>query len=124
MKAVATCQSYTLIKKRLRNHTIITGGTVSGYYFLHHGVSLGMSSFIGAASSVAYVQLLANYVDNVESLGFQKQLLVPGCMALGEFLWNTYSGSAIELDYLTTIVGFFAYKLALFGFLFDEIIKE
>lgn len=124
MKAVATCHSYTLIKRRLRNHTIITGGTVSGYYFLNHGVSLGVSSFIGAASSVAYVQMLANYVDNVESSGFQKQLLVPGCMALGEFLWNTYSGTAIELDYLTTIVGFFAYKLALFGFLFDEIVKE
>ena len=44
-------------------------------------------------------------------------------MTLGEFLWNTYSGSTIELDYLTTVVGFFAYKLALFGFVFD-VIKE
>ena len=109
------------VKKRLRNHTIITGGAVSSYYFLSHGTSLGLSSFIGAASSVAYVQLLSHYVENIESTRFQKQLLVPVTMTLGEFLWNTYSGSTIELDYLTTIVGFFAYKLALFGFVFDVI---
>ena len=111
------------VKKRLRNHTIITGGSVSSYYFLSHGTSLGLSSFIEAASSVAYIHLLSHYVENIESSRFQKQLLVPVSMTLGEFLWNTYSGSAIELDYLTTIVGFFAYKLALFGFVFD-VIKE
>lgn len=109
------------VKKRLRNHTIITGGSVSSYYFLSHGISLGVSSFIGAASSVAYVHLLSNYVENIESTRFQKQLLVPVTMTLGEFLWNNYSGSVIELDYLTTVVGFFAYKLALFGFVFDVI---
>lgn len=111
------------VKKRLRNHTIITGGSVSSYYFLSHGTSLGVSSFIGAVSSVAYVHLLSKYVENIESARFQKQLLVPVTMTLGEFLWNTYSGSTIELDYLTTVVGFFAYKLALFGFVFD-VIKE
>lgn len=109
------------VKKRLRNHTIITGGSVSGYYFLSHGTSLGLSSFIGAVSSVAYIHLLSNYVENIESTRFQKQLLVPVTMTLGEFIWNTYSGSTIELDYLTTVVGFFAYKLALFGFVFDVI---
>jgi hypothetical protein len=109
------------VKKRLRNHTIITGGSVSSYYFLSHGISLGLSSFIGAASSVAYVHLLSQYVENIESARFQKQLLVPVTMTIGEFLWNTYSGSTIELDYLTTVVGFFAYKLALFGFVLDVI---
>tara|TARA_Y100000389_G_C17471252_1_gene531297 strand:- start:3450 stop:3872 length:423 start_codon:yes stop_codon:yes gene_type:complete len=109
------------VKKRLRNHTIITGGTVSSYYFISHGISLGLSSFIGAASSVAYVHLLSTYVENIESAKFQKQLLVPVSMTLTECLWNNYSGSVIELDYLTTIVGFFAYKLALFGFVFDVI---
>ena len=111
------------VKKRLKNHTIITGGSVSSYYFLSHGISLGLSSFVGAASSVAYVHLLSNYVENIESARFQKQLLIPVGMTLSEFIWNNYSGSAIELDYLTTLVGFFAYKLALFGFVFD-VIKE
>lgn len=111
----------TQVKKRLLNHTIITGSSVSGYYFLSHGVSLGLSSFVGAISSVAYVHMLSNYVENIESTGFQKQLLVPVSMTLAEFLWNNYSGSTIEIDYLTSIVGFFAYKMALFGFVYDVI---
>lgn len=122
-KSVTCHHGLTHVKKRLRNHTIITGGSVSSYYFFNHGISLGLSSFVGAASSVAYVHLLSNYVENIESARFQKQLMVPVGMTLGEFLWNHYSGSVIELDYLTTVVGFFAYKIALFGFVFD-VIKE
>jgi hypothetical protein len=115
------CMSLGQVKRRLRNHTIITGGSVSTYYFFAHGISLGLSSFIGATSSVLYVHLLSNYVENIESAKYQKQILVPVGMTLAECLWNNYSGSVIELDYLTTVVGFFAYKLALFGFVFDVI---
>lgn len=110
------------LKKKLIKNTFSTGATVTGYYFLTHPANIGASSLVGTASSLAYVQLLSHYVENVENSSFQKQLVVPVGMILGESFWNHYH-PAFELDFLTTFVGFFSYKLALF-FLLLEIIKS
>lgn len=109
------------VKKKLMKNTFSTGVTVTGYYFLTHPANIGVSSLVGTASSLAYVQLLSQYVENVENSSFQKQLVVPVGMVLGESFWNHYNPT-FELDFLTTFVGFFSYKLALF-FLLIEIVK-
>jgi hypothetical protein len=110
------------LKKKLLKNTFSTGTTVTGLYFLTQPANIGASSLIGTVSSLTYVHLLSQYVENVENSSFQKQLLVPVGMVLGESFWNQYHPS-FELDFLTTFVGFFSYKLALFFFLL-EIVKS
>ena len=110
------------LKKKLMKNTLSTGTTVTGLYFLTQPANIGASSLVGTVSSLTYVHLLSQYVENVENTSFQKQLLVPVGMVLGESFWNQYHPS-FELDFLATFVGFFSYKLALF-FLLLEIVKS
>lgn len=110
------------LKKKLVKNTLSTGVCVTGYYFLTHTPNIGVSSLIGSFSSVAYVQLLSNYVENIENTRVQKQIVVPVSMILAETVWNNYNPS-FELDFLTTLVGFFSYKLALF-YILIEILKD
>lgn len=110
------------VKRKLMKNTLGTGTTVTGLYFLTQPANIGASSLVGTVSSLTYVHLLSQYVENVENISFQKQLLVPVGMVIGESFWNHYHPS-FELDFLTTFVGFFSYKLALFFFLL-EIVKS
>ena len=112
--------SFPTVKHKLKSNTIKVGGAVTSFYFLSQGVSLGTSSMIGSISSVAYVHLLTNYVETIEKESFQKQMIVPIAMTVAESIWN-HSQTPFDLDFLTTLVGFFSYKLALFGIIFDII---
>lgn len=110
------------VKKKLIRNTFKTGAAVTGYYFLTHPANIGTSSLIGSVSSLAYVHFLSQYVENIESRGFQKQLMIPVGMILSETVWNQYHPT-FELDFLTTLVGFFSYKIGLLYILLD-IIKD
>lgn len=117
---------YTKIKCRFKRDTYLTGVAVSSAYFLTQPVNLGVSSLVGSLSSALYVNLLSDYVDDIEDRRIQSHILIPVAMIICEHIWNMNNGN-FELDFLTTFVGFFSYKLALCRILFDivgESLKE
>jgi len=117
-----TSLSFPHVKKKLKTNTLKIGSAVTSFYFLSSGVSLGTSALLGSVSSFAYIHMLSNHVENIETTKFQKQMIVPVAMAIIESTWN-HSTTPFDLDFLTTLVGFFAYKLALFEIILD-IVKE
>ena len=115
--------SYVKIKKRLKKDTLKVGIVVSGYYFVAHGVTLGLSSLLGSTASIVYINMLSNHVDNIEKNRISNHILVPICMSLCEVVWNKHYPD-LQLDFITTYIGFFAYKLALFRIMHDSIRKD
>jgi len=89
-------------------------------YFITQGAEQGVSSTIGVATSLAYISLLENHVDNIENASFQKQLLAPIGTAVFETVWNS-APFAFDFDYGATFVGFLAYKVALLSVVYDEV---
>lgn len=112
--------SYSKIKHRFKKDTFKVGAAVSGYYFITQGATLGLSSLLGSTASFVYVNMLSNHVDNIEKGSNSNHMLVPICMTLSEVLWNRHHPD-IQLDFITTYIGFFAYKLALFRIMYDAI---
>jgi hypothetical protein len=114
--------SYVNIKKNLKIDTARVGAAVSGYYFISHGVSLGMSSLLGSSASFMYISMLSNHVDNIaqDKGSSSNHLLVPLCMTLSETLWNSHHPD-LHLDFITTFIGFFSYKLAVSRIVYDAI---
>lgn len=113
--------TYKNVKKQFKIKTCIVGAIVSSSYGITSGFNYGISSLIGTAFSFTYVNMLCDYVDNIEKNSESKHILVPVAMIVGETLWNNYYDNICNLDYLTTIVGFLSYKLALYELLYEAI---
>ena len=113
-------KSYSKIKSSFKKDTLKVGIVVSGYYFIAQGIPLGLSSLLGSTASFVYVNMLSKYVDNLENGSKPNHILIPLCMTLSEVLWNRHHPE-LQLDFITTYIGFFSYKLALFKIMYDAI---
>jgi hypothetical protein len=113
---------YDKLKRRINRATIGYGGALTSMYFITHGAEQGVSATMGVATSLAYISLLENHVDNIENSPFQKQLLAPIGTAIFETVWNS-APFAFDFDYGVTFIGFLAYKVALLNVVYDEVRK-
>ena len=113
---------YAHLKKTLKNSTAAYGSALSASYFITQGADQGVSAMLGAVASYAYVSLLSDRVDNLETATFQKEFLAPLSAAAFEVSWNN-APFAFDFDYGATFVGFLAYKFALTTVLY-ETVKE
>ena len=111
------------LKTKINRTTLGYGTALTSMYFITQGASEGVSATLGVVSSLAYIGLLTQSVDNIEkSSPFQKQLLVPVGTAIFETMWN-HAPFAFDFDYGATLMGFLAYKVALLTVLYDEVRK-
>ena len=114
---------YEKLKTKIRRTTLGYGTALSSVYFITHGAEEGVSATLGVASSLAYIGLLTQRVDNIEkSSPFQKQLLAPVGTAIFETMWNN-APFAFDFDYGATLMGFLAYKVALLTVVYEEVRK-
>jgi hypothetical protein len=112
---------YEKLKTKINRTTLGYGTALTSVYFITNGAEEGVSATLGVASSLAYIGLLTQQVDNIEkSPLFPKQLLVPLGTAIFETVWNS-APFAFNFDYGATLMGFLAYKAALLAVLYDEI---
>ena len=119
----ASKTDYEKLKTKINRTTISYGATLTSAYFITQGAAEGVSATLGVVSSVAYINLLSHQVDNIEkSSRFQKQLLVPVGTAIFETVWN-HAPFGFDFDYGATLMGFLAYKVALFTVVYDEVRK-
>lgn len=123
VKANAPKTDYEKLKTKIRRTTLGYGTALSSVYFITHGAEEGVSATLGVASSLAYIGLLTQRVDNIEkSSPFQKQLLAPVGTAIFETMWNN-APFAFDFDYGATLMGFLAYKVALLTVVYEEVRK-
>ena len=64
---------YRRLKKTLKNSTTGYGAALTTSYFITQGADQGVSAAVGALASYAYVSLLSDRVDNLETATFQKE---------------------------------------------------
>jgi hypothetical protein len=122
-RANAPKSDYEKLKTKIRRTTLGYGTALSSVYFITHGAEEGVSATLGVASSLAYIGLLTQRVDNIEkSSPFQKQLLAPVGTAIFETMWNN-APFAFDFDYGATLMGFLAYKVALLTVVYEEVRK-
>jgi len=117
-----TSGEYRRLKKNLRNATAGYGSALATSYFITQGAEMGVSATLGGLASYAYITLLEDHVDNIESSPFQKQFLAPIGTAAFEMVWNN-APFAFDFNYGATFVGFLAYKFALTTVLY-EMVRE
>ena len=123
VKANAPKTDYEKLKTKIRRTTLGYGTALSSVYFITHGAEEGVSATLGVASSLAYIGLLTQRVDNIEKSSlFQKQLLAPVGTAIFETMWNN-APFAFDFDYGATLMGFLAYKVAILTVLYEEVRK-
>jgi len=123
VKANAPKTDYEKLKTKIRRTTLGYGTALSSVYFITHGAEEGVSATLGVASSLAYIGLLTQRVDNIEKSSlFQKQLLAPVGTAIFETMWNN-APFAFDFDYGATLMGFLAYKVALLTVVYEEVRK-
>ena len=114
---------YEKLKIKIRRTTLGYGTALTSVYFITQGASEGVSATLGVASSLAYIGLLTQSVDNIENYSpFQKQLLVPVGTAIFETMWN-HAPFGFDFDYGATLMGFLAYKVALLTVVYEEVRK-
>lgn len=113
---------YDKLKRKINQTTLGYGTALTSMYFMTHGAEQGVSAAMGVVTSLAYVTLLQQHVDNIERSPFQKQLLPPIGTAIFETVWN-HAPFAFDFDYGATFVGFLAYKVALLTVIYEEIAK-
>jgi hypothetical protein len=114
---------YEKLKRKINQTTLGYGTAITSMYFITHGAEEGVSATLGVASSLAYINLLAQRVDTIEYPSpFQKQLLTPVGTAIFETMWN-HAPFAFDFDYGATFVGFLAYKFALLAVMYEEVRK-
>tara|TARA_B110000444_G_scaffold228830_1_gene234885 strand:+ start:611 stop:1078 length:468 start_codon:yes stop_codon:yes gene_type:complete len=111
---------YRRLKKTLKNSTAGYGTALATSYFITQGADQGVSAVLGALASYAYVSLLSDRVDNLETATFQKEFLAPLSAAAFEVSWNN-APFAFDFDYGATFVGFLAYKFALTTVLYETV---
>ena len=123
VKAMAPVSEYDKLKTKINRMTVGYGTALTSTYFITQGAAEGVSATLGVVSSLAYISLLAQNVDNIEkSSPFQKQLLVPVGTAIFETMWNN-APFAFDFDYGATLMGFLAYKVALLTVVYEEVRK-
>ena len=123
VRASAPKTEYEKLKTKINRTTLGYGTALTSMYFITQGASQGVSATLGVVSSLAYIGLLTQSVDNIEkSSPFQKQLLVPVGTAIFETMWN-HAPFAFDFDYGATLMGFLAYKVALLTVLYEEVRK-
>ena len=122
-RANAPKSDYEKLKTKIRRTTLGYGTALSSVYFITRGAEEGVSATLGVASSLAYIGLLTQRVDNIEKSSlFQKQLLAPVGTAIFETMWNN-APFAFDFDYGATLMGFLAYKVALLTVVYEEVRK-
>ena len=123
VRANASKTEYEKLKTKINRTSLGYGTALTSMYFITQGASEGVSATLGVVSSLAYIGLLTQSVDNIEkSSPFQKQLLVPVGTAIFETMWN-HAPFAFDFDYGATLMGFLAYKVALLTVLYEEVRK-
>ena len=113
---------YEKLKRNINQTTLKYGTVLTSTYFITQGAAEGVSTALGVASSMAYINLLENHVDNIEKSPFQKQLLAPIGVAVFETMWNN-APFGFDFDYGATFVGFLAYKVALLTVIYEEVAR-
>ena len=113
---------YKHLKKTLRTSTAGYGSALTAAYFITQGAEQGVSAMLGAFTSYAYISLLSDRVDKIETSTIQKEFFAPLGAAAFEVSWNN-APFAFDFDYGTTFIGFLAYKFALSTVLY-EIVRE
>jgi hypothetical protein len=113
---------YEKLKRKINQTTLKYGTVLTSTYFITQGAAEGVSTALGVASSMAYINLLENHVDNIEKSPFQKQLLAPIGVAVFETMWNN-APFGFDFDYGATFVGFLAYKVALLTVIYEEVAR-
>ena len=113
---------YEKLKRKINRTTFAYGTALTSTYFITQGAPEGVSAALGVATSLSYISLLQNHVDNIEKSSFQKQLLAPIGAAVFETMWNN-APFGFDFDYGATLVGFLAYKVALLTVIYEEVAK-
>ena len=114
---------YEKLKSKINRTTLGYGTTLATTYYITQGAAEGVSATLGVLSSLTYIGLLTQRVDNIEkSSPFQKQLLVPVGTAIFETMWNN-APFGFDFDYGATLMGFLAYKFALLTVVYEEVRK-
>jgi hypothetical protein len=113
---------YEKLKRKINKTTLTYGTALTSTYFITQGAPEGVSATLGVASSLAYIALLENHVDNIEKSSLQKQFFVPLGTAIFETMWN-HAPFGFDFDYGATFVGFLAYKLALLTVVYEEVVR-
>ena len=113
---------YEKLKRKINRTTFVYGTALTSTYFITQGAPEGVSAALGVATSLCYISLLENHVDNIEKSSFQNQLLAPIGTAIFETMWNN-APFGFDFDYGTTFVGFLAYKLALLSVIYEEVVQ-
>ena len=113
---------YEKLKRKINKTTLAYGTALTSTYFITQGAPEGVSATLGVASSLAYIALLENHVDNIERSPIQKQFFSPLGTAIFETMWN-HAPFGFDFDYGATFVGFLAYKLALLTVIYEEVVR-
>ena len=122
VKANAPKTEYQKLKSKINKTTLGYGTFLTSTYFITQGAEEGVSDALGVASSIGYINLLSNHVDNIEKSSLQTQLLVPISTAIFETMWNN-APFGFDFDYGATFVGFLAYKIALLTVIYEEVAR-
>jgi len=122
VKANAPKTDYQKLKSKINKTTFTYGAALTSTYFITQGADQGVSAALGVASSLGYINLLSNRVDNIDKPSFQTQLLVPIGTAVFETMWNN-APFGFDFDYGATLMGFLAYKVALLTVIYEEVRK-
>jgi hypothetical protein len=122
VKANAPKTEYQKLKSKINKTTFTYGTALTSTYFITQGADQGVSAALGVASSLGYINLLSNRVDNIDKPSFQTQLLVPIGTAVFETMWNN-APFGFDFDYGATLMGFLAYKVALLTVIYEEVRK-
>ena len=122
VKASVPKSDYEKLKRKINRTTFAYGTALTSTYFITQGAPEGVSTALGVATSLSYISLLENHVDNIEKSSFQKQLLAPIGTAIFETMWNN-APFGFDFDYGATFVGFLAYKLALLSVIYEEVVQ-
>ena len=118
--SIAPKTEYQKLKSKINKTTLGYGTVLTSTYFITQGAEEGVSAALGVASSIGYINLLSNHVDNIEKSSFQTQLLVPIGTAIFETMWNN-APFGFDFDYGATLLGFLAYKVALLTVVYDVV---
>ena len=122
VQAIGPKTEYQKLKSKINKTTLGYGTALTTTYFITQGADEGVSAALGVASSLGYINLLSNRVDNIDKPSFQTQLLVPVGTAIFETMWNN-APFGFDFDYGATLMGFLAYKVALLTVIYEEVRK-
>ena len=113
-------RTYIGIKNKFNGDTFRTGLMLSSYYGISQDTKLFASVVLGSSACFLYSNMLSKYVDRIEEKPIPYHLTIPITMVLAESIWN-HNVDDFQLDYITSFIGFFSYKLAIFNMMVDAI---